>query len=66
MNDRFKIVFLSTFLLTIISLIMLFLLTLISVPTKLQNDLFNICSTTWKMGFGALIGLLGSGNKKNT
>lgn len=66
MNDRFNTVFLSTFILTIISLIVIFLLSLISAPTKLQNDLFNICSTTWKMGFGALIGLLGSGIKRRT
>ena len=63
MNDRFNIIFLSAFFLTIISLIVLLLLALISIPTKLQMELFNICSTTWKMGFGALIGLLGSRNK---
>jgi hypothetical protein len=57
----FKFVFLSALFLTILSLaVAVYLVTL---PLESQSEevkrLAETCSTTWKIGFGAIVGLIG-------
>jgi hypothetical protein len=53
-------VFIGAFALTILSLVVAFVLALnVPEPSGTVERLIETCSTTWKMGFGAVIGLLG-------
>lgn len=55
----FKLIFLTTLSLTVLSLGVSLFLSFqgkLSVP---QANLFETCATTWKMGFGTIIGLIG-------
>lgn len=45
--------------LTVASLVVAILVACANEPTALQSRLFEMCSTTWKMGFGFVVGLLG-------
>jgi hypothetical protein len=61
LTPAFKLVFLSVLTITILSIILC--CPLVFLTTK-ENDprwtaLLEACLTTWKMGFGAIIGLLG-------
>lgn len=58
-TPAFKLTFNAGLILTIISLVVAIYLSQIVAPTPQQVNLFDTCSTTWKMGFGVLIGLLG-------
>ncbi len=56
----FKLVFLTVLGLTVLSIgIDLFLVMAVSNPTEQAKSLIETCSTTWKMGFGAIVGLIG-------
>jgi hypothetical protein len=56
----FKIIFLSIIGLTIISIVIPVLLVLIfPTPSEEVKRLIETCSTTWKLGFGAILGLIG-------
>jgi hypothetical protein len=58
---HFKLVFLAVLCLTVISLITSIALTIAYDPHPSDEikRLIDTCSTTWKMGFGAIVGLLG-------
>jgi hypothetical protein len=58
-NSLFKWVFVTVVSLTAISLIASFVLSFCASPSQLQVSLFETCTTTWKMGFGAIVGLIG-------
>lgn len=58
-TPAFKLTFLSGLILTVLSLFVAIYLSTFADPTSQQASLFETCSTTWKMGFGVLIGLLG-------
>lgn len=58
-TPAFKLTFNAGMILTIISLVVAIYLSGMTEPTPQQVKLFDTCSTTWKMGFGVLIGLLG-------
>jgi hypothetical protein len=56
----FKLVFLTVLGLTVLSIVIdLFLVMLINNPSDQAKNLIETCSTTWKMGFGAIVGLIG-------
>ncbi|MBW4658654.1 MAG: hypothetical protein KME15_08270 [Drouetiella hepatica Uher 2000/2452] len=58
----FKLAFLSALALTIVSLLIVTAIAIFSSNRELseyQKQLFETCSTTWKMGFGAILGLIG-------
>lgn len=55
----FKLVFLITVGLTILSLVAAVLLTLYGPRNDETARLIETCSTTWKLGMGAILGLLG-------
>ncbi len=58
-KKHFKLIFLVVLTLTIISLIIAVILALNEIESPRVQSLFETCSTCWKMGFGALIGLVG-------
>lgn len=58
-NSVFKWVFCTVVSLTALSLFTSILLSFCSSPSQLQVSLFETCTTTWKMGFGAIVGLIG-------
>lgn len=55
----FKLVFLTVLALTVLSLVAAVFLSFIDPPTEERSRLIETCSTTWKMGFGAVVGLIG-------
>ena len=58
----FKLAFLSALALTVVSLLVVTTIAVFSSDgelTEYQKQLFETCSTTWKMGFGAILGLIG-------
>ena len=65
MSQQFKLIFLTALILTLISLGLSVSLSMEIHPTILQIKLFEICSTTWKMGFGVLVGLLSGNTSEN-
>ena len=63
LTPAFKLVFLSVLSITVLSIILCCPLVFLTM-TKPDSDphltaLLEACLTTWKMGFGAIIGLLG-------
>lgn len=61
LTPAFKLVFLSVIALTVLSLVGCFVLVL-SLKEPLSDGvkgLIETCSTTWKLGFGAVVGLIG-------
>lgn len=56
---NFKLILLVTASLSVLSLAVAVFIANQSELSELQNDLFETCTTTWKMGFGAVIGLTG-------
>lgn len=55
----FRWVFKAVLALTVVSLAISLVLSLFPNPSQLQASLFETCTTTWKMGFGAIVGLIG-------
>ena len=45
--------------LTVCSLLTCCWLVAMQTETDVERNLFETCSTTWKMGFGAIVGLIG-------
>lgn len=59
-SRRFKYVFVSICFLTFASLaVSIFLSVNFTELNVLHERLFEACTTTWKMGFGAILGLIG-------
>ena len=59
-RDVFLVVFLSVLGLTVLSLVLgTFLATAVVQPSEEIKRLIETCSTTWKLGFGAIVGLIG-------
>jgi hypothetical protein len=58
-TPTFKLIFLSVLLLTVLSLVVAIILSFQNTLSLQQVSLFDTCSTTWKMGFGAIVGLIG-------
>lgn len=68
---RFSTLFGFAVFLTVISLIAAVTLTLVSTDKAAAAPVVESCTTTWKLGFGAILGLLGgrmsrSGESGNT
>ena len=59
LTPAFKWVLLIVLGLTLVSLVVSVYLASLSNPSDLAKGLFETCSTTWKMGFAAIIGLIG-------
>ena len=59
LTRTFKLVFLTVLLLSVLSFFVALFLSFQVHPSPQQNDLFNTCSTSWKIGFGAIVGLMG-------
>ncbi|MFX0135620.1 MAG: hypothetical protein ACFFDN_18385 [Candidatus Hodarchaeota archaeon] len=55
----FRPIFLTVVGLTFVSLVVCFYLSFKGELSTAQQQLFETCSTTWKMGFGAIVGLIG-------
>jgi hypothetical protein len=61
LTPTFKLVFLSLLGITVLSIIVScpLAITMGPNPSDTKKALFDACLTTWKLGFGAIIGLLG-------
>jgi len=59
LSPQFKLIFLSVLSLTLLSLIASVVLVLFAKDSDEVKRLVETCSTTWKLGFGAMIGLIG-------
>ena len=61
LTPAFKLIFISVLSLTVLSLAVCFFLVMWAPnpPSQGVTQLIDTTSTTWKMGFGALIGLIG-------
>jgi hypothetical protein len=59
LTPAFKLIFFSVLGLTILSLVGNFLAVLVPNQTEEVKRLAETCSTTWKLGFGAIVGLIG-------
>ena len=59
LTPLFNLVFLSVLGLTVLSLIVSLYLVTRDNPSEDMRRLAETCSTTWKMGFGAVVGLIG-------
>lgn len=58
-SELFKMVFWIVLSLTIISILIPTLIAFCyPTPSQLQISLSDTCTTTWKMGFGAILGLI--------
>lgn len=49
----------ATFALTLVSLLVCIGLAISGIDSERAANLFELCATTWKLGFGAFIGLIG-------
>lgn len=58
-TPMFKMVFISVLGITILSMILSCFLVSVGVESEGGKALLQSCFTTWKLGFGAIIGLLG-------
>lgn len=58
-SPTFKLVLFIALGLTLLSLLTSILLAIIATPSEDTKRLIETCSTTYKMGFGAIIGLIG-------
>ena len=59
LSTGFLVVFGTVLLLTVLALITAIILSLKPELSPHQMRLFDICCTTWQMGFGAIVGLIG-------
>ena len=55
----FKLILLAILFLTVLSLVISVFLSFQKELSEQGKNLFETCSTTWKMGFGAMVGLIG-------
>jgi len=58
-SDKFKVVFLSVVCMSILTLVLSIILSFQNQLSPYQQQLFEACTTSWKMGFGAVMGMLG-------
>ena len=58
-SSTFRYVFVAVAVLSVLSLGLAFLLADLTEPTRAQEQLLETCSTCWKMGFGAIVGMIG-------
>jgi hypothetical protein len=59
LTPAFKLVFITVVCLSILSLVASIALVLYGPRTEDAKRLIETCSTTWKLGFGAVVGLIG-------
>jgi len=59
LTPAFKLVFLSVLSITVLSIVLSCPLALLGAASPEKSALLQACLTTWKLGFGAIIGLLG-------
>ena len=59
-TPRFKLVFYAVLSLTVTSLLLNVFLVILNMPSEQSRALIDTCSTTFKLGFGAIVGLIGS------
>jgi len=59
LTPAFKLIFFSVLGLTVLSLVASFVLVIREQQTEETKRLAETCSTTWKLGFGAIVGLIG-------
>lgn len=59
LSPAFKLIFCSVLGITVLSMALGCSLVALGVQTVEGKALFDLCVTTWKLGFGAIIGLLG-------
>lgn len=59
LSPVFKLIFCSVLGITVLSMALGCSLVALGVQTVEGKALFDLCVTTWKLGFGAIIGLLG-------
>ncbi|MDP9799008.1 hypothetical protein J2S43_007520 [Catenuloplanes nepalensis] len=60
LSPRFKLIFSTVTVLTMLSLILSVLLAVFGGETEQVRAAAEACSTTYKMGFGAIVGLVGA------
>jgi hypothetical protein len=63
---RFQLVLLIVTSLTVLSLGVSLFLSFLGPLTPQQASLFETCSSSWKMGFGAIVGLVGGNALHNS
>ena len=59
LDPAFKIVLLIVTLLTGMAFLVMVILAFTGTPNAASKDLFGVCSDAFKVGFGAIVGLLG-------
>ncbi len=59
LTPTFKLIFFTVLGLTILSLVVSFVLVMRETQTEETKRLAETCSTTWKLSFGAIVGLIG-------
>jgi hypothetical protein len=63
LTPRFKLIFSTVAVLTVLALISNVLLAMFGDGSEQANAAAEACSTTYKMGFGAIVGLIGGREK---
>jgi hypothetical protein len=58
-SSRFKLTFISALGLTVLSAVIVVYLASLPNPTEEQKRLVEVFASSWKMGFGAVVGLIG-------
>lgn len=59
LSPTFKLVFYAALGLTLLSLLIALGISFVETPNAAQKEIFNTCAVTWKIGVGAIIGLIG-------
>jgi hypothetical protein len=59
LTPAFRWTFLAVVVLTVLSLLASIVIALLPEPSEAALRLMETCLTTWKMGFGAILGLIG-------
>ncbi|MGW0502236.1 hypothetical protein [Micromonospora sp. NPDC003241] len=60
LTPRFKLIFIAVLSLTLLSLALQAILVVLRIETEQAATLAEACSTTFKLGFGAIVGLIAS------
>ncbi|MEU8263146.1 hypothetical protein AB0C02_21260 [Micromonospora sp. NPDC048999] len=60
LTPRFKLIFIAVLSLTLLSLALQAALVVLRIDTQQATSLAEACSTTFKLGFGAIVGLIAS------
>jgi hypothetical protein len=58
-SSTFKLTFISVLVLTVLSSVIVVYLASLPNPTEEQKRLVEVFASSWKMGFGAVVGLIG-------